>query len=72
MKNKISFGISEGLIFDIFEHSFEENYLVFCSLHKIRPEEAKPKHSPIAAVNVSHFLPCDFSSQINLNENITK
>ncbi|MEI7718751.1 MAG: hypothetical protein WCI72_02700 [archaeon] len=43
---KINF---EGLIFNIFEHSFDEN-------------------CPLAAVNVSHFLPCNFFS--NSNENL--
>jgi len=38
--------------------SFQRNdrkILVFCSLHQVRTEVAKPKHSPLAAVNVFHF-----------------
>lgn len=42
----------EGLIFNIFEHSFEEN-------------------CPLAAVNASHFLPCDFFSN-KFSKNIAK
>ncbi len=35
-------------------------------------EHSLEENCPTVAVNASHFLPCDFSNQLNFSENIAK